>query len=57
MYINRAVVLAHGKERERSSPGTSQAGREKVAVPGGLVDSSTGGVPSSRVPERLKCPF
>lgn len=42
---------------ERRAPGTSQAGRENVPVPGGLLDSSTGGVPSSRVPERLKWPF
>ena len=38
-------------------PGTSQAGREKVEVPGGLVDSSTGGVPSSNVPDTPKLPF
>ena len=41
----------------KALPGTFQAGRENDAVPGGLLDSSTGGVPSSRVPERLKLPF
>ena len=50
------MLSAHGKA-EAGSPGTSHAGRENVAVPGGLVDSSTGGVPSSRVPDRLKWPF
>lgn len=44
-------------EKCQGPPGTSQAGRENVPVPGGLLDSSTGGVPSSRVPDRLKCPF
>ena len=46
-----------GTRKKWGAPGTSQAGRENVPVPGGLLDSSTGGVPSSRVPERLKCPF
>ncbi len=41
----------------KAVPGTSQAGREKVEVPGGLVDSSTGGVPSSSVPDTPKLPL
>lgn len=57
----RRAAKVEGRNREKSgergAPGTSQAGRENVAVPGGLLDSSTGGVPSSKVPERLKWPF
>ena len=53
----RGKALRCGWGVGQGSPGTSQAGRENVPVPGGLLDSSTGGVPSSRVPDRLKCPF